>query len=84
MTIVGVKRLIKENGIKYLINIGEKTKIETKEKIKSDKNINKTLHLLKMYNDQSKAPEKLRLNEIKIKLFELRLRMTERIRTSHV
>ena len=84
MTIVGVKRLIKENGIKYLINIGEKTNLETKGKIKSDKNINKTLHLLKMYNDQSKAPEKLRLNEIKIKLFELRLRMTERIKTSHV
>ena len=84
MTIVGVKRLIKENGIKYLINIGEKTKLETREKNKSDKNLNKTLHLLKMYNDQSKVPEKLRLNEIKIKLFELRLRITERIRTSHV
>ena len=83
MTIVGVKRLIKENGIKYLINIGEKTKSETGKLNKVDKNINKTLDLLKIYNNQCIEHEKLRLNEIKIKLLELRLRMDARIKTSH-
>ena len=84
MTIVGVKRLIKDNGIKYLINIGQETKRKSVKKIKEDDKINTTINLIKKYEGQSVSLDRIKLGEIKSNLFELRSRILERIKTSSV
>ncbi len=82
MTIIGVKRFIKENGIRHLIAMGRKARDEVGI-IKGKKhNLKKILYSLKKYQNGTKDLDRRRLTEIKTKLSSLRSRMTERIAIS--
>ena len=83
MTIIGVKRLIREQGIKYLIGIGQKEKSGPNENISDQNGFNKTLNLGEGSLSESNGLDMKRLSEIKTELFILRSRIAERITTLH-
>ena len=83
MTIIGVKRLIREQGIKYLIGIGQKEKSGPNENISDQNGFNKTLNLGEVSLSESNGLDMKRLSEIKTELFILRSRIAERITTLH-
>ena len=85
MTIAGVKRLIKETGIKQMMALGEKAKNEPKEKEEKheEKYINKILTLLDKEQDNSIFFDREKLTEIKDDLLTLRIKIRERIDNSY-
>ena len=83
MTIIGVKRLIRERGIKYLIGIGQKEKSGLNENMSDQNGLNKTLNLDEVSLNESNGLDMKRLSEIKTELFILRSRIAERITKSH-
>ena len=85
MTIAGVKRLIKETGIKQMMALGEKAKNEPKEKEEKheEKYINKILTLLDKEQDNSIFFDREKLTEIKDDLLSLRIKIRERIDNSY-
>ena len=84
MTIAGVKRLIREMGIKQIMAIGEKAKNEPKESERKheDTYINKGLALLDKDQDNSIISDQEELTEIKYDLLRLRVKIRERIDNS--
>ena len=85
MTIAGVKRLIKETGIKQMMALGEKAKNEPKEKEEKheEKYIDKILTLLDKEQDNSIFFDREKLTEIKDDLLSLRIKIRERIDNSY-
>ena len=85
MTIAGVKRLIKDTGIKQIMALGEKAKNDTKEQEgKSEENyIDKILALLDKDQDESIIFDQEKLTEIKYDLLRLRVKIRERIDNSY-
>ena len=83
MTIIGVKRLIREKGIKYLIDIGQKEKSGRNENLSDQNGFNKALNLGAVPLNESNGLDMKRLSEIKTELFILRSRIAERITKSH-
>ena len=85
MTIAGVKRLIKETGIKRMMALGEKAKNEPRkiEKKHEDNYINKVLDLLDKDQDSSIVFDQEKLTEIKYDLLRLRVKISERINNSY-
>ena len=85
MTIAGVKRLIKETGIKQMMALGEKAKNEPKEKEEKheEKYIDKILTLLDKEQDNSIFFDREKLTEIKDDLLNLRVKIRERIDNSY-
>ena len=84
MTIAGVKRLIRETGIKRMMALGEKAKNEPRkiEKKHEDNYINKVLDLLDKDQDSSIVFDQEKLTEIKYDLLRLRVKISERIDNS--
>ena len=82
MTIIGVKRFIKENGIRHLTDIGKKARDEVGIMKEKNSNLDKVLYYLKKCQDGPKDLDRRRLSEIKTELSALRSRMTERIAIS--
>ena len=80
MTIAGVKRLIKETGIKQIMAIGEKAKNEPRVSAKESKeiDINKTLALLERMQNISDF-DREKLAEIKQDFVTLRVKINERV-----
>ena len=85
MTIAGVKRLIRETGIKQMMALGEKAKNEPKkaDEKHEDKYINKILALLDKEQDNSIFFDREKLTEIKDDLLSLRIKISERIDNSY-
>ena len=84
ITIIGVKRFIKENGIRHLIDVGRKARDQVgiaKTKGKELK-LKKILYSLKKHQNGTKDLDIRRLTEIKTELASLRSRMSKRIATS--
>ena len=79
MTIVGVRRLIRENGIKHLVDIGKIARSENNEKHKGNTDGDETLHLLRKAPHQINALDRTRLTEIKTELISIRAKMAERM-----
>ena len=84
MTIAGVKRLIKDTGIKQIMALGEKAKNDTKEQEgKNEENyIDKILARLDKDQDDSIIFDQEKLTEIKYDLLRLRVKIRERIDNS--
>ena len=85
MTIAGVKRLIRETGIKRMMALGEKAKNEPREPERKHEsnNINKVLDLLDKDQDNSIVFDQEKLNEIRCDLLRLRVKILERINNSY-
>ena len=85
MTIAGVKRLIKDTGIKQIMALGEKAKNDTKEQEgKNEENyVDKILALLDKDQDESIIFDQEKLTEIKYDLLRLRVKIRERIDNSY-
>ena len=85
MTIAGVKRLIKDTGIKQIMALGEKAKNDTKEQEgKSEENyIDKVLGLLDKDQNSGIVFDQEKLTEIKYDLLRLRVKIRERINNSY-
>ena len=85
MTIAGVKRLIKDTGIKQIMALGEKAKNDTMEQEgKNEENyIDKILALLDKDQDDSIIFDQEKLTEIKYDLLRLRVKISERINNSY-
>ena len=81
MTIAGVKRLIRETGIKEMMALGEKAKNEPKgpESTHEDSYINKILALLDKDQDNSIIFDQEKLTRIKYDLLRLKVKIRERI-----
>ena len=85
MTIAGVKRLIKDTGIKQIMALGEKAKNDTMEQEgKNEENyIDKILARLDKDQDDSIIFDQEKLTEIKYDLLRLRVKIRERIDNSY-
>ena len=85
MTIAGVKRLIRETGIKRMMALGEKAKNEPRKSERKHENdyINKVLDLLDKDQDSSIVFDQEKLTEIKYDLLRLRVKISERINNSY-
>ena len=79
MTIIGVKRLIKENGIKHLTSIGLSAKSQGLISVGEESKINQMICLLGKKRPLSKDIEKSKLSEIKESLSAISYKMKERI-----
>ena len=85
MTIAGVKRLIRETGIKRMMALGEKAKNEPRKSERKHENnhIDKVLGLLDKDQDSSIVFDQEKLTEIKYDLLRLRVKISERINNSY-
>ena len=79
MTIVGVKRLIKENGIRYLSSIGISAKSQGLNSVGEESKIDQMICLLKKVRLHSTDIEKNKFVEIKESLSAISYKMKERI-----
>ncbi len=82
MTIIGVKRFIREKGVKHLTELGKKARDESDRVKAKQHSLEKTVYPLKKYQGQIKDLDTLKLVEIKTKLATLRSRMAKRIAIS--
>ena len=85
MTIAGVKRLIRETGIKRMMALGEKAKNEPRElEIKHEDNYIKKISGLFDKNQHSSIVfDQEKLTEIRCDLLRLRVKILERINNSY-
>tara|TARA_B100001250_G_C19636802_1_gene716376 strand:+ start:508 stop:942 length:435 start_codon:yes stop_codon:yes gene_type:complete len=72
LTIIGVKRLIKENGSNFIINIGKDIR-------NNDSNLQKKENILKKINIQQSKIDKEKINELINKLDFLKSKIESRI-----
>ena len=72
LTIIGVKRLIKENGINFIINIGKDIR-------NNNSNLQKKENILKKINIQNSKIDKEKINELINKLDLLKSKIESRI-----
>ena len=72
LTIIGVKRLIKENGINFIINIGKNVR-------DNNSNLQKKENILKKINIQNSKIDKEKINELINKLDLLKSKIESRI-----